>query len=116
MSNHIHGLPGQHPIQHQKNEQNQGANGHSVQQGTPQGQGPNGAGSSQDDSVHVSKAFQHANNLAADIAHMSDVDSEKVAAIRAKIENGDYSVAPEKIAEKILQFEGLLSGLPQEEE
>lgn len=40
----------------------------------------------------------------------SPVDQEKVDQIRQSIADGSYSLRPDRIAEKLLQFEELLAG------
>lgn len=66
---------------------------------------PASAESNTSDSVSLSAQAQSLGKLEAAIASVADVDAEKVEAVRAALQSGQYRIDVEAIAEKILQRE-----------
>lgn len=60
------------------------------------------------DSVHLSDEARGLQKLEEKANSLPDVDMDRVAEIKTAIENGTYKPDPEKIAEKMLQFDNLL--------
>lgn len=66
-----------------------------------------GTASGQGDTVRISDAAQALQRSNADQGN-SDVDTDRVAQIKAAIEDGSYKIDNERIAERMMQFEKLL--------
>lgn len=80
----------------QNNDSGQSSKGVSVQ----------GAGTApQGDTVKISDAAQSLKGIATSLAGAPEVDSDRVAAIKAAIADGSYSINADKIAEKMLQMD-----------
>ncbi len=69
----------------------------------------NSAGQSGTDSVSLSSEAQILARLEAKINAASDVDSDRIAAIRQAIENGTYEINAERIAGRMLDQDDLLA-------
>ena len=59
-------------------------------------------------SVSISQEAKSLERSESRVAKFSAFDKEKVASIKSAIENGHYSIDPEKLAEKILEHELVL--------
>ena len=59
----------------------------------------------QKDTVELSDTARALKAAAAQIANTPDVDSEKVARIKAAIDNGSYTIDAERVAGKMIDFE-----------
>ncbi|MDX1489649.1 MAG: flagellar biosynthesis anti-sigma factor FlgM [Pseudohongiellaceae bacterium] len=75
-----------------------------------------GAGSAQKgsvaragDTVHISSQAIDLQGLEAHINELPEVDSARVADLRAQIANGQYEINPSRIADKLLGFEAELA-------
>lgn len=66
---------------------------------------PSGKG----DTVKLSDAAQALQNVQAKLADTPDVDSDRVAELKAQIENGSYEINASGIAKGMAKFEQLLS-------
>lgn len=64
--------------------------------------------SSSDDKVSLTNAATQLQSLQQNIAALSEVDSARVAELRAAIENGEYLVDAQKLAQNMIKFEGQL--------
>lgn len=71
---------------------------------TPANQNPRAG---QGDTVRISDAAQELQRSASSRGD-AEVDSERVAQIKAAIDNGSYRIDNERVAERMLQFEKLL--------
>jgi negative regulator of flagellin synthesis FlgM len=60
------------------------------------------------DSVSLTDAAARLHELEQSLAGMSEADAQRVEEIRRAIADGSYRVAPERVAQKILDFEGSL--------
>jgi negative regulator of flagellin synthesis FlgM len=60
------------------------------------------------DTVSVTEAAKQLQSLENSLESLPVVDSQRVEAIRTAIANGDYEIDPEKVAEKLMSFEGML--------
>ena len=57
------------------------------------------------DTVHISSQAIDLQGLEAHISQLPDVDKVRVAELRTQIDNGQYQINPDRIADKILGFE-----------
>jgi len=62
-------------------------------------------GANTQDSVSLSNAAQNIAKIEAEIKSLPDVDQSKVDSIRARIDNGDYQVDSQNLAQKLLDIE-----------
>ncbi|MDH5731546.1 MAG: flagellar biosynthesis anti-sigma factor FlgM [Gammaproteobacteria bacterium] len=60
---------------------------------------------SSDDSLTLTPIAQHLKAVESQLAMQPVVDENRVAAVRAKIERGEFDFNPERIADKLLQLE-----------
>ena len=60
------------------------------------------------DSVHLSSEARGLQKLEEKANGLPDVDMDRVAEIKAAIENGSYQPDPKKIAEKMMKFDDLM--------
>ena len=60
------------------------------------------------DTVSLTPQAQQLRDLESRIADLPEVDSNRVNAIRDAIANGSYEIDANRIAEKLMQFEGAL--------
>lgn len=67
------------------------------------------AQSSTEDQVKLSDSSKSIQQAEAKIRSMSEIDDATVERIRAAIENGEYKIDYEKLAGKMLAFEGKLN-------
>lgn len=74
-------------------------------QNTPQSPQANATASS--DQVELSSQAQKLKALEEKLSQQPDVDEERVASIKARIESGDFAVDNLKLADKILSSEAL---------
>lgn len=68
---------------------------------------PANAPASAGDQVELSTQVQTLKKLEAQLTDLPDVDEERVAAIKSAIENGEYQINDQKIAEKLLSSDAL---------
>jgi negative regulator of flagellin synthesis FlgM len=61
------------------------------------------------DTVELSDTARALKAADAQIANTPDVDSDKVARIKAAIDDGSYSIDAERVAEKMINFESMMS-------
>jgi len=61
------------------------------------------------DTVEITAAAQDIKSATAVGTSAPVVNEDRVAAIKAAVQNGSYQVNAERVAEKLLQFEGQLS-------
>ncbi|RVU30235.1 MULTISPECIES: flagellar biosynthesis anti-sigma factor FlgM [Neptunomonas] len=61
------------------------------------------------DTVQLSDTAKALKSIDAKLSNTPEVNSEKVARIKAAIEDGSYNVDAQRVAEKILSFESQLS-------
>jgi len=66
------------------------------------------AAPTQGDTVQLSEAAKALQNVEKRLADTPDVDSARVNKIKQDIESGNYQVNPDRIAEKMMQFDSLL--------
>jgi negative regulator of flagellin synthesis FlgM len=64
--------------------------------------------SSSEDKVSLTDAATQLQSLQQNIAALSEVDSARVAELRSAIENGEYLVDAQKLAQNMIKFEGQL--------
>lgn len=64
--------------------------------------------SSRGDTVQLSEAAQTLRDVERRLADTPDVDSARVESIRQQIDDGTYEINPDRIAERILDFDNLL--------
>ncbi|AOV16656.1 flagellar biosynthesis anti-sigma factor FlgM [Acidihalobacter aeolianus] len=79
---------------------------------TPQAAEQQGAATTQgtpatSDSVSLTSGGQQLAQLQAGLAQQPVVDKQRVAQLRQSIQNGQYSIDPQRIASKLLGLEGL---------
>lgn len=83
--------------QNQKAEQNKAAS-------QPKPSAPPSSG----EQVQLSKGAQQLKTMENKLAELPDVDQERVAEVKAKLESGEFSIDNEQLAEKILASDLLL--------
>ncbi len=71
------------------------------------------AAGQQADVVTLTDLAARLQTLTQAVADLPAVDREKVASFRAAIEDGSYAIDSRAVAEKLTQFEALLSGSPK---
>ena len=74
--------------------------------GTSQ-QSSTSAAQSTGETVKISEAAQAFRNAEAQLPSQPDVNTDRVAQLRAAIEDGSYSVNTERVADRMMQFEDL---------
>lgn len=62
-----------------------------------------------DDSVSISKAAVDMSKVAQGVSNAEGIDREKIEAVKAALQYGDYPFDANRIAEKIISMEGLLN-------
>mgnify|MGYP000400235671 FL=1 len=62
-------------------------------------------GANTQDSVSLSSTAQNIAKIEAEIKSLPDVDQSKVDSIKARIDNGDYQVDSQNLAQKLLDIE-----------
>ena len=62
-----------------------------------------------DSSVKLSSTAQNLNQIETQVKAAPDIDSDKVAALRAAIADGSYQVNADSVADKLLNFEAQLN-------
>ena len=67
------------------------------------------ASSSVSDQVELSSQAQTLKNLEAKLADLPEVDEERVAALKSAIENGEYQINDQRVADKLLSTDALLN-------
>ncbi len=60
------------------------------------------------DTVELSETAKVLKAADAKIANTPDVDTDKVARIKAALDNGSYSIDSQRVAEKMMSFESLM--------
>ena len=60
------------------------------------------------DTVELSQTAKVLKAADATIANTPDVDSDKVARIKAALDNGSYTIDSQRVAEKMMSFEALM--------
>lgn len=65
-----------------------------------------GASNNAEDKVSLTDAATQLQSLQQNIAALSEVDSARVAELRSAIENGEYLVDAQKLAQNVIKFEG----------
>lgn len=66
-------------------------------------------GQSSPDTVKISETAQAIQNAVQNLDNEPDVNSERVAALKSAIENGDYKVDAERVAKGMINIESLFS-------
>ncbi len=64
-----------------------------------------------DADVQLTGASRNLTNIAQSLLEQPAVDEARVAAVKAKIEDGSYSVDPQRVADKLLRLQSDLSPL-----
>lgn len=62
------------------------------------------------DTVSMTDASQRLQSLETSLESLPIVDAQRVEDIRSAIDNGEYEIDPEKVAEKLTSFEIFLQG------
>ncbi len=65
--------------------------------------------------VHITGSARQLADLEQGVKEMPAVDEAKVAAIQSALEQGSYQIAPEKIADGLMQLEQALAPLGEQE-
>lgn len=63
----------------------------------------------QKDTVELSDTVKVMQAADAKIANTPDIDSQRVATLKAAIDNGSYKIDSERIAEKMINFDSILN-------
>lgn len=61
------------------------------------------------DQVNISSSSMNIQQIEAEVSQMSDVDDKTIDRIRNAIDNGEYKIDYQKLAGKMLDFEGKLN-------
>ena len=59
----------------------------------------------QTDSVHITQSARSMAALAQAVSDAPDIDTGRVAAVQQAIDSGQYTVSPERIADRLMQLE-----------
>ena len=86
-----------------------------VRDATTGGRTESGAVSSQAD-VHITGTAVHLADLEQQVKDMPAVDEARVAAISSALAEGRYKIAPEQIADRLMQLEQALAPLGEKEQ
>ncbi len=76
--------------------------------GQPQARGETPVQATVTDTVELTQAALRLKSLEVAVANLPEVDSDRVAAVRARIDSGDYLPDAGRIAERMLAFDALM--------
>ena len=71
--------------------------------------GPGSSSSSQADSVHITDSARALASLSQAVSNTPDIDTGRVAAVQQALDAGQYTVNPQRIADRMVQLEGDLA-------
>jgi negative regulator of flagellin synthesis FlgM len=103
VSGKINGVDGSRPA-------SAGAGRMSQRVQTPAG-APAGGASTGVESVHITDTASQLAALEQAVSDLPAVDESRVGALRSAIDQGTYTVSPEKVADQLMQFEQTLDSL-----
>lgn len=107
MANDINGISGGHiqpNVEQAKSQASQNDSAHNQpQQAAPQQAAP------QTDTVQLTNTAAVLQQAESRLASVPVVDSHKVEAVKSALEKGQYQVNPERVADKMIQLEGMLN-------